>query len=216
MSLSPVAFFGSLDPTNPVGSDSRTIADDQFRNNLQSMRDQCPNWTGAVTATHTEVNLLAGYVSNGVKPLPGEGGVTTMFHYGTTAPVGWTIIEPDANIRELIIGPAAGGGVIGGLTDPITLEDTVSVTISGNTGSTSVAHTHTFSGATGINSADINKPDGAGNEVASDPHTHNFGGTTAGMSANDPHVHDQGTLAGNGLVSILPRYARGILMQLDA
>lgn len=122
MSLSPIAFFGALDETNPKGSDSRTISDDQHRNILASMKQQAPNWTAAVTATHGDVNLLAGYVAAGQKPLPGVGGATVIWFYANTVPPGYAIEAVDTNLRNLSIAPGGavpvGGGTIAGDIDP--------------------------------------------------------------------------------------------------
>ena len=72
MSLSPVGYFGNLDDSNPKGSDSASISDDQHRNILASCKQQGPNWTGAITATHTAINSAATKAAN---TDPGYGGI---------------------------------------------------------------------------------------------------------------------------------------------
>lgn len=154
----------------------------------------------------------------GQKVMRGDPGNTIIFSGNDTAAPGWTLFEPDANVREIIVGPsgAGQGGTFGGTIDPINLTDTAAVTLSGSTSIENTDHTHTYSGTTSINSADEQKPNGAGGEVASDPHTHSFSGTTSFVSAASSHGHGVGTLTGTANVSITPRYFRGILMQLDA
>lgn len=217
MTISPIAFFGLLDENNPIGNDSRTIADDQFRNVLASCKQQAPNWTGPVTSTHGDVNLLAGYVVDSIKPMPGEGGVTVLFAYNAdTPPAGWTIEEPDTNLRELIIGPAVSGGTIGGSINPINLTDSVSVGISGNTGSSSVAHTHDAGSLSlGPSTVNVDRDSNGFSSTADNTHSHDVSGNTGGASSTS-HSHSDGSLSGSGSVSISPRYARGILMKLNA
>ncbi len=215
MPLQPPTYVGLLDPTDPKGTDSRTISDDYHRMIQESCRQTTPNYTNEVTATHSDTNLLSGYVANGVKPMPGEGGVTTIFHYGTTAPTGWTISEPDANLRELIIGPAAGGGVIGGSQDPTNMTDTVTINFPANTGghvltiSQLPSHNHTIASRDSESSVFT----GAARNPAS---TNNIGNiSTSSVGSNEAHSHTIGG-SDSDTVTLTPRYARGILMQLDA
>lgn len=148
----------------------------------------------------------------------GEGGVTTIFHYGTTAAPGWTIEEPDANLRELIIGPAAGGGVIGGSVDPTALTQTATVTITSfsGTAASNGAHTHGAGGlSTSTKAADYNSLAGAVPLVTTQAHNHSVTGSTASAGAHT-HTVSGTTGAGTADVNIAPRYARGVLMKLDA
>lgn len=212
MPLQPPTYVGLLDPTDPKGTDSRTISDDYHRMIQESCRQTTPNYTNEVTATHEDTNLLSGYVANGVKPMPGEGGVTTIFHYGTTAPTGWTITEPDTNLRELIIGPAAGGGVIGGSMDPTSMSDTVTINFPADTGGHALtinempAHSHSY------NQPNVQSNRQLGGSVNS---TGALSGTTGQTGGGAAHTHTIGG-SGNDTVTLTPRYARGILMQLDA
>lgn len=213
MPLQPPDFVGNLDPNDPRDTDSRTISDDYHRMIQESCRMTTPNYTGEVTATHEDTNLLSGYTANGVKPMPGEGGVTTLFHYGTTAPTGWTITEPDTNLRELIIGPAAGGGTIGGSIDPTNLTDTVSVSISGSTAGGGAFSSLSIFGTGTNNGPNVTvQPAFTATEVPRSSFTTNVTGSTSGVG---DHTHGAGSLSGSGNVQISPRYARGLLMQLE-
>ena len=149
------------------------------------------------------------------KVMYGEGGATTIFHYGTTAAPGWSILEPDANIRELIIGPAAGGGVIGGSVDPTNLTQNITVSISGNTSTVDLAHTHTFSATTSGGGGGNTYNTAGGPTPSPEGHTHSVSGTTSSASTSMSHDHTFSD-TDDITVSIAPRYARGVLMQLDA
>lgn len=230
MSLSPIAFFGALDETNPKSTDSRTISDDQHRNILASMKQQAPNWTAAVTATHGDVNLLAGYVAAGTKPLPGVGGATILWFYSNTVPPGYTIEAADTNLRNLSIAPGGavpvGGGTIAGDIDPsaATLNvDVVNITVDlpANTGGHGLSGAengpHTHSVAAGAYSTG---PTGYRSEASQQ----NNGGQTSGSSGSGtPHTHPIGGTAsqtiGTGTGSTAnfnPRRAMGVMGKLDA
>jgi len=152
------------------------------------------------------------------KVMYGEGGVTAIFHYGTTAAPGWSILEPDANLRELVIGPAAGGGVIGGSVDPTALTQTATVTVASLTGNTEAAGGHLHEKGTlaaDPASSSYNALGGAVPPTATGDHGHTISGQTATVA---DHVHGTAGITGAGTadVNIAPRYARGILMRLDA
>ena len=118
MPLQPPNYFGLVDPTNPVGTDSRTISDDYHRMALASMQQQAPNWAGAITASHTDINTLTGAAALG-KPMVGVGGTTVVYFYNATVPPGWTLNQPDTNLRNLTIaGSGDTGGTISGNIDP--------------------------------------------------------------------------------------------------
>ena len=153
----------------------------------------------------------------GQKVMRGVGGTTVQWFYNNTAPPDWTLLEPDANLRELIIGPAVNGGTIGGSDDPVDQPVNVSLNISGNTGSSSVSHTHsagslvTGAASSGqqVSTASLNIP------AARTEHTHGVTGNT-GDASSTSHSHSSGSLGGSGTDTLSPRYARGILATLDA
>ena len=63
MTVEAAGFIDDIDPTLPLGTDAKYEGDDQLRNFKKSVQDSFPNITGAVTATHTELNLLDGVTS---------------------------------------------------------------------------------------------------------------------------------------------------------
>jgi len=146
----------------------------------------------------------------------GEGGTTIVYFFNETAPTGWTIMVPDANVRELLIGPGGpgNGGTTGGTTDPFNLTQSITVNITGVAADSAVPHTHDYSGTTATaNTPAFNLDQGVFAAVTID-HTHDYAGTT-GPATDTTHGH---SVTGSGVaeVSIGPRYARGILATLDA
>ncbi len=61
MALESTTYIDGLVTTNPTGTDPRSQGDDHLRLVKSTLRSTFPNITGAVTATHTELNLIDGY-----------------------------------------------------------------------------------------------------------------------------------------------------------
>ena len=61
MALESTTYIDGLVATNPTGTDARSQGDDHLRMLKSSIKLTFPNLTGAVTATHTELNLIDGY-----------------------------------------------------------------------------------------------------------------------------------------------------------
>jgi len=61
MALESTTYIDGLVATNPTGTDARSQGDDHIRLVKSAIRTTFPNITGAVTATHTELNLIDGY-----------------------------------------------------------------------------------------------------------------------------------------------------------
>ena len=229
MPLQPPNFFGLVDPTNPVGTDSRTISDDYHRMALASMQQQAPNWTGAITASHEDLNLLAGAVNGGNKVMIGVGGTTVVYFYNNTVPPFWTVTQPDTNLRNLTIaGSGDTGGTIDGTIDPsaatldVTVDgdNTISVNLPANTGGHALTaaengpHSHTqyvrddtgsgtVSAERARNFSGPNAAEATASSGSGTAHTHPLGGTATGTTSNN-------TAAFN------PRRAIGILGTLNA
>lgn len=175
MPLDNPQYIGNLDSSNPKGTDSKTITDDSIRNFKEGMRMSFPQVKGAVSCTHQDLNLSSGLAAAGAKLLTGNAGVSVGYGYNNTAWVGWTIFEPDANVRELVIGPAAGGGAIGGSVDPTNLTQTATVTITSFSGTAAAAgdHNHAAGGLQADSrAADYNAIQGAVPFTATNTHTH--------------------------------------------
>ena len=64
MTIEAAGFIDDIDPTQPPGTDNFSEGDDHLRNFKKSVQDSFPNISGAVTATHTELNNLDGYTGN--------------------------------------------------------------------------------------------------------------------------------------------------------
>ena len=60
MALESTTYIDGLVATNPAGTDARSQGDDHIRMVKSAVKATFPNITGAVTATHTELNLIDG------------------------------------------------------------------------------------------------------------------------------------------------------------
>ena len=61
MALESTTYIDGLVVTNPTGTDARSQGDDHLRLLKSTIRSTFPNVSGAMTATHTELNLIDGY-----------------------------------------------------------------------------------------------------------------------------------------------------------
>jgi len=154
------AFTGTpTAPTAPIGTNTTQIATTAFVTNfattLGTMSTQNANNVNITGGSISGVALSA-TVSWAAMPA----GTRVMFAQAA-APTGWTQVTDDsANNRMLRVVNSTGAGT-GGSASPI-LNNVVP------------AHTHTYSGTTGNQSAD---------------HYHGVSGNTGGMSANANHSH---------------------------
>ena len=64
MTVEAAGFIDDIDPTQPPGTDNFSEGDNHLRNFKKSVQDSLPNITGAMSATHTELNNLDGYTGN--------------------------------------------------------------------------------------------------------------------------------------------------------
>ena len=60
MALESTTYIDGLVATNPTGTDPRSQGDDHIRLVKSTIKATLPNLSGAVTSTHTELNLLDG------------------------------------------------------------------------------------------------------------------------------------------------------------
>jgi len=63
MAVDTAAHIGTLDATLPLGSEAASELDNNFRHIKGVLKTDFPNITGAVTATHTELNYVDGVTS---------------------------------------------------------------------------------------------------------------------------------------------------------
>jgi len=61
MALESTTYIDGLVTTNPTGTDLRSQGDDHIRLVKSTIRSTFPNVSGAMTATHTELNTIDGY-----------------------------------------------------------------------------------------------------------------------------------------------------------
>ena len=116
MGLETGTYIDSLNTSNPGATDSVAQGDDHIRLVKSTIKNSFPNITGAMTATHTELNLLDGCTAN-----------TTELNYVDIATLGTVeaskAVTADSNkditgIRNITATGAlsVGSGTIGGNT----------------------------------------------------------------------------------------------------
>jgi hypothetical protein len=64
MPVDTALHIAGLDPTNPTGDTSRKEADDNFRHIKEVLKRDFANVSGAVTASHTDLNRLVGVTAD--------------------------------------------------------------------------------------------------------------------------------------------------------
>lgn len=64
MALETGTYIDDLVVTNPTGADDRSTADDHLRLIKSTIKNSFPQIAGEVTATHIEMNILAGVTAN--------------------------------------------------------------------------------------------------------------------------------------------------------
>lgn len=83
MALETGTYISDLNPLNPTSSDPKAQGDDHLRLIKDALKTTFPNVTGAVTATHAELSLMAGMES---APVQSTGGTAS----GLTLTDGYT------------------------------------------------------------------------------------------------------------------------------
>ena len=83
MALETGTYISDLNPLNPTSSDPKSQGDDHLRLIKDALKTTFPNVTGAVTATHAELSLMAGMES---APVESTGGTAS----GLTLSDGYT------------------------------------------------------------------------------------------------------------------------------
>lgn len=223
MPLQPPQYVGNLDSTNPVGTDSRTIADDSIRNFKEGMRMSFASVTGPVTAAHGDLNLLAGFAAASRKLMTGQGGVTKSIFANPTAPTGWTIDATFSGDMLVTAGTVAGqtvtGGDRGGTDDPGIISKVAS-----HTHTVVVpAHTHLMVDASANTSSSLTSSEAIAQSRDEDNFKdYSLAGNTPNTSADVGRTgpaQDEGTgvtAANTGAANGAPKYAGTIVCTLDA
>jgi hypothetical protein len=116
MALETGTYINSLVATNPTATDPKSEGDDHLRLLKSTILASLPAVTGAVTATHTELNLLDGvtatttelnYVDgvtssiqtqiDNLDPLPSQTGHSGKFLKTVSDTASWAALDTDAN-----------------------------------------------------------------------------------------------------------------------
>jgi hypothetical protein len=91
MALESTTYIDGLVITNPTGTDPRSQGDDHIRLVKATIRSTFPNVSGAMTATHTELNLIDGYT-----------GTTAELNYNDIPTLG--TVEPSKSVTADAVG----------------------------------------------------------------------------------------------------------------
>ena len=86
MGLESTTYISGLDSANPLATDPKSQGDDHLRLIKSAVKASFPCVTGAVTATHTQLNDVANkVVTGGALGTPSSGALTNCTADGTTA-----------------------------------------------------------------------------------------------------------------------------------
>lgn len=151
MGLETGTYISDLNSSNPTAADNKSQGDDHLRLIKSTVKASFPGVSGAVTSTHTELNILDGatvstaelnYVDGVTSSIQTQLNTalaiipsgTVMVFYQAAAPTGWTQSTAH-NDKALRVVSTSGGGSGGthGLTSPPSLTHT----------HTGPSHTHT-------------------------------------------------------------------------
>lgn len=210
MALEVATYINGLDVTNPTATDPKSQGDDHLRLVKTALKATFPNVTGAVTASQTELNLLAGQTGAISFPVG-----TRMPFAQAAAPTGWTQdVSDNANNRMLRV-VSAGGGAVGGSSSPILNNVVPSHTHGFTTGNMSADHTHGIADP-GHSHYVPNQGGASANSTGSGAGTYNHTPATlytdasaTGIwtnSASANHTHSGGTDNGSSQTNWTPRY----------
>lgn len=114
MGLESGTYINSLNPSNPVGAtDQKSQGDNHIRLIKSAILNTFANITGAVTATHTQLNLLSGItaLASSDDVIDNFPSGTLMLFQQTAAPTGYTkqTTHNDKGLR-VVSGTASSGG----------------------------------------------------------------------------------------------------------
>jgi hypothetical protein len=90
MPLEASEFIDQLNPSWPLGTDGVNTSDDHHRNTKKAVQQSFPNIGGEVTATHEDLNTIAGAASGGSPLVPRA---AILPYFGTVAPSGYLICD---------------------------------------------------------------------------------------------------------------------------
>jgi len=191
MALETGTYINSLVPANPASTDGLAQADDHIRLLKATIKATLPNVTGAITATHTQINSLA---SGAAVP---SGGIIMWSGHTSTIPSGWYLCDGNNNTPDLTNRFVMGAGSSNELTTGGSNERTL-------TTSNMPQHRHTFSDSATTNTAGNHSHSGSTNTTGA--HSHSSGwygprgadGSFSGFATNNSNYGNVDTgSAGN-------------------
>lgn len=175
MALETGTYINSLVPANPASTDGLAQADDHIRLLKATIKATLPNVTGAITATHTQINSLA---SGAAVP---SGGIIMWSGHTSTIPSGWYLCNGSNGTPNLTNRFVMGAGSSNELTTGGSNSRTL-------TTSNMPQHRHTFSDSATTSTAGNHSHSGSTNSTGN--HRHG--------SVAQPHPTDTGRNGDSG------------------
>jgi hypothetical protein len=169
MSLESATYISQLIDTNPSGLDNPNNGDNHIRLIKSALLTTFQNITGAVTASHSELNLLDGLSANKLENAELLEATTKALFYQAAAPTNWTQdTATNDKVLRIVSGSGAGTGgdwTISGVTvdDHILIENELPA--HNHTASTNSAGAHTHNVYTVYGSGSISGFNDASTEV---------------------------------------------------
>lgn len=96
MALETGTYIDSLNASNPTATDALSQADDHMRLIKSTIKATFPNISGAVTSSHSELNLLDGLATTDILMPSGS----VIIYGGSSAPTGWLFCDGSAISRS--------------------------------------------------------------------------------------------------------------------
>lgn len=103
MGLESATYISDLVATNPVVGDQVSTADDHIRLIKSAVKATFPNVAGAVTATHTELSMLAG--AGNIRTSAND---QIAFKAGNTTRTSTAVLAADPDLVLTLTGPGSG------------------------------------------------------------------------------------------------------------
>ena len=83
MAVDPAIYIGTLDANLPLGSEAASELDNNFRHIKGVLKTNLPNITGVMSASHTELNYVAGVTSAIQTQIDAKGAIAGQTWTGT-------------------------------------------------------------------------------------------------------------------------------------
>lgn len=227
MALESGTYINSLNASNPASTDGLAQADDHIRLLKSTIKASLPNITGAITSTHTELNVLDGVTASTSEINKLDGLTATTAQMNTLATGGGVIPSGGIIMWSGAVSAIPSGWVLcnGSNSTPdlrnrfvVGAGSSYAVNATGGTDSVSLstanipAHSHSFSGSGTTNTegdhthgsvakphpTDAGRDGDAGSDATGLHESDKLGGTTGAAGSHNHTVTISGTTGNTG------------------